>query len=119
MSDYVKSITDYGNSVLQSYGANDVSNSSDFVSSNTLITKFGFLILVVVLFILFLNLGIFFLHYFTSPASNPYIIKGQIAGNTPIVIKQDVSMKHAVQIQRSNNEDTGMEFTWNLLGQFG
>jgi hypothetical protein len=92
----------------------DVSASPEFVSSNTIIAKFGFLIFMVVLFILFLNIGIFLLHYFTNPSANPYLIKGQITGNTPVIIKQDPSIKNSIQLQRSNNEATGMEFTWSV-----
>jgi hypothetical protein len=124
MSSIFKSIKDYANNALAtSQGYLDKfktasSASPEFISSNTLIAKFGFLILAIILFIIFLNIGIFLLRYLMTPAANPYLIKGQIQGNKPIVIKQDISMKYSVQLQRSNNEDTGMEFTWSVWLNF-
>uniref|UniRef100_A0A6C0I3G2 LamG-like jellyroll fold domain-containing protein n=1 Tax=viral metagenome TaxID=1070528 RepID=A0A6C0I3G2_9ZZZZ len=124
MSSIFKSITDYANNALATSRGyldkfkTESSASPEFITSNTLIAKFGFLILAIVLFIIFLNIGIFLLRYLMTPAANPYLIKGQIQGNKPIVIKQDISMKYSVQLQRSNNEDTGMEFTWSVWLNF-
>jgi hypothetical protein len=84
-----------------------------FSSSNTIIAKFAFLVLVFVLFIFILNLGISLLIYFIMPKDDPYLIKGMIQGSQPVTITQDPNSSSSVPIMKSNNETTGMEFTWS------
>ena len=88
--------------------------SNDFLQSNTLFAKFAFVILIVIVFIVLLSLGIVLIQYFTSPSKNPYIVKGMTGGNDNLTISQDPQNSNSVTILRSNNEDTGMEFTWSL-----
>lgn len=85
-----------------------------FLQSNGLIAKFAFLVLIVVAFILIMKAGIQLIGYFTSPDLNPYLIKGQISGDTAVVIKQNPALKTAIPIYRSNNQPTGIEFTWSV-----
>jgi len=88
--------------------------SSDFLQSNTLFAKFAFVILIVIVFIVLLSLGIVLIQYFMSPSKNPYVVKGMINGNENITISQDPQKSNSVTILRSNNEDSGMEFTWSV-----
>ncbi len=88
--------------------------SDDFLQSNTLFAKFAFVILIVIVFIVLLSLGIVLIQYFTSPSKNPYIVKGMTGGNDNLTISQDPQNSNSVTILRSNNEDTGMEFSWSL-----
>lgn len=88
--------------------------TSQFLSSNTAVAKFAFLILVLIVFVFLIGLGISLVGYFTSPLSNPYLISGMIDGNSGVVIPQDPKQKNAVQVQRSNNENNGLEFTWSV-----
>jgi len=90
-----------------------VGASSGFLQSNTLIAKFAFLILVIIVFLFLLNLGITIIQYFQSSSNSPYVVKGMITGNNSITVSQDPLNSESVLIKRSNNESTGLEFTWS------
>jgi hypothetical protein len=87
---------------------------NEFMESNSIISKFVFLVLVLVAFMVLMNVGIKLIAYFMTPSRSPYIVKGLIGGNSRRVISQDPSKSGAITIYRSNNEETGMEFTWNV-----
>jgi hypothetical protein len=87
-------------------------STSDFLQSNTIFAKFAFLLLAIILFVLLVSLGIFLIQYFMSPPKSPYLIKGLKNGNESAVFTQNPNSKDSIQILRSNNERTGLEFTW-------
>ena len=89
-------------------------SSRDFLESNSLVAKFVFLILVVFVFILLLHLGITFLTWWFSPSTSPMLINGTLQANQTIIIPQDPSSNNAVPILRSQNENDGIEFSWNV-----
>ena len=103
-----------GNAVGDFSSQGIASGASDFVNSNSIIAKFVFLILVLIAFMFFVNLGIKFVGYVTSPQMNPYIIYGMIPGNTAQTISQDPKIAGAATVLRSNNKGTGLEFTWSM-----
>lgn len=88
--------------------------STSFLSSNTIVAKFAFIILIIIIFVLLLNLGIVLLSRINSPSSKPYLINGMISGGTQRSIAQDPSDRNAIPISRSNNEKTGLEFTYSV-----
>jgi hypothetical protein len=88
--------------------------SSQYSFSNTIVAKFAFLILVIILFMFLINLGIMLIVYFTSPSNNPYVIKGMMDGTYGVIIPQDPKNNDSVKILRSNNQSTGIEFTWSV-----
>ena len=109
-SNVTDSFTDFSNQASAGVGA-----SSDFLQSNTIIAKFAFLILVIIGFLFLLNLGVILLGYFLSPSESPYIIKGLINGQTGKSFVQDPKVGDVKKIIKlSNNERTGMEFTWSV-----
>jgi len=87
---------------------------SEFSYSNTIIAKFAFLILVIMLFMFFINLGINLISYFLSTGNNPYLIRGLQQGTNPLQIPQNPNATGSVTLMRSNNESTGAEFTWSV-----
>jgi len=91
-----------------------LSGSTQFLQSNTIVAKLGFLILVIILFIVLLVLGIMLITYFTSPAKDPYLIHGMVEGSTTTTISQDPNNSKSIPILRSNNETEGLEFTWSF-----
>lgn len=95
-------------------GFNQPAAPSEFNYSNTIIAKIAFLILVVIVFLFFLNLGINLIAYFTSFSTNPYLVSGTLDGKSSAVIPQDPKNTNSVYLQRSNNEATGAEFTWSI-----
>jgi hypothetical protein len=89
--------------------------SAQYLQSNTIVAKFGFLVLVIIGFLFLMNLGVIILGYFFNPSDNPYIIKGLTTGQTANTFKQDPNLgKTSKLIKLSNNERTGMEFTWSV-----
>ena len=102
------------NATVQDFSSRDYLNSGlEFFESNSLIAKFVFLILVLILFFTLLSLGVYLIQYFISPSTSPYVISGLISGSTFVDIPQDPKNSKSVTIYRSNNQDTGMEFTWS------
>ena len=100
------------NGMLSGFASEPGANPQ-FSSSNSIIAKFAFLVLVLIIFIFILNLGISLLLYFIMPSDDPYVIKGMIQGSQPVTISQDPNNSSSVPIMKSNNQSTGMEFTWS------
>lgn len=90
-----------------------VDASSGFLDSNSIIAKFAFLILVIIVFLFLLNLGILAIQYFMGHSDSPYLIDGMIGGNEAQTITQDPKDKKSILIKRSNNQESGIEFTWS------
>jgi len=100
---------------ISSYSSNKyVSGSPSFLQSNSIVAKFAFLILVLILFILALRLGAWLLTWVFSPSSSPILIDGMINAKQMMRIEQDPSVPGAKPIIRSVNEDAGLEFTWSV-----
>jgi len=88
--------------------------SSQFLQSNTIVAKFAFIILIIIVFVFLLALGIMLIQYFSGPKTNPYLIYGMIDGTDGHIIHQDPNQVDSVPINRSNNQSTGLEFTWSV-----
>jgi hypothetical protein len=86
----------------------------DFINANSIIAKFVFLILVVIVFVLLFNLGMILIVYFLQSNQSPYLVKGLINGNNYMHITQDPSIKESITIHRSNNKPTGIEYSWSV-----
>lgn len=108
ISSIKKSLTDTFNKF-----SSESDGNPQYSFSNTIVAKFAFLILVIIVFMFFINLGIMLIAYFTSPSSNPYVIKGMMDGNYSVIIPQDPKNIESVTILRSNNQNTGIEFSWS------
>lgn len=87
--------------------------TAGFLESNTIIAKFAFIILVLVGMLVLLNLGVILISILFGPSENPFLINGMVDGNNAMVIRQDPKQGESVTILRSNNEDSGAEFTWS------
>lgn len=93
-------------------------NDSSFLDSNSIIAKFGFLILVVVMFIFLLQVGMAIIGYFINNP-NPVLVPGQIIGTVAQApITQNPSLASSLQILWSNNATTGLEYTWSVWLQY-
>jgi len=90
-------------------------NLNSFMTSNSLVTKFCFLLFVLIGFLILLTMSINIILYIFSPSSNQKLINGMINANTEmIVIPQDPNDKTSKTIYRSVNESQGLEFTWSI-----
>lgn len=84
-----------------------MTNSQEFLTSNTLVAKVSITLLVFVLFVFFMFLGLNMLGYWNQNPQNPFIVEGMIYGSNSLAIS-------GTKIERSNNRDTGMEYTWTF-----
>ena len=111
----INSVKDSVSSSLKDFSTQSIGTTSqEFINSNSIISKFVFLVLVLIVFIMLMNLGIFLINYILQPSKSPYVIKGIHSGNTKVMIPQDPKNSNAVTIYRSNNADKGIEFTWTV-----
>ena len=88
--------------------------TSEFLQSNGLLAKCGFIILLFILFLFLFKIGVQVLGSFMGPSKNPYLVYGKLEGSTLVTISQDPSNKSAIPILRSNNGRSGAEFTWSV-----
>ena len=115
MSQSMNNARESFNKTVSEVSAQDITDAGkDFINSNSLVAKFVFLILILIVFMVLLNLGIYLILYFTKPDKQPYLIKGLVAGRSRKFIPQDPKTGTAVRIYRSNNENRGLEFTWSV-----
>lgn len=117
ITDTVSGIKDSVSSKLGEFSAPQSlgeTGTSEFASSNGLIAKFVFLILVLVVFVALLNTGIYLITQWNKPDRSPYLVKGMQDGNRAKTITQDPRNSNSTTIYRSNNASKGIEFTWSV-----
>jgi hypothetical protein len=115
VSNAFSSTQDYLTNTMNEFSSKSVGQAStEFLESNSLIARFSFVLLVVIIFMILLRLGIYLVGYFTEPSSNPYLISGMIPGSDSMQITQDPKVSDSVTVLRSNNEYNGIEFTWSV-----
>lgn len=86
----------------------------DFLQSNSIIAKFAFLLLVLIIFVIALRLGTSILTWIFSPKQDPILINGMIDAKHMLRIPQDPSVNGSIPIIRSVNKEEGLEFTWSV-----
>ena len=91
-----------------------VNSTKDFFESNSLVAKVAFLLLVLFAFLILLRLGISMLGYFMNSTGSAKLINGMVEAKQLIVIPQDPEAKGSITINRSVNENEGIEFTWSV-----
>lgn len=109
-----KNVAENVSTGLNNFSSTAISTSKTFLSSNSIIAKIAFIFLVLIAFVILLKLGINFIVWLLSPTKNPYLVKGLIPGSTNLTIAQDGVTSGSVTVRRSNNEVTGLEFTWSV-----
>lgn len=115
VSNAVNTIKQNVSTSLNEFSAKTVSASNTFLTSNGIVARIAFILLVLIALIVLLKLGVKILIYFLSPAKNPYVVYGKLAGSTAAVVAQDTQeATTGIFIQRSNNQTTGIEFTWSV-----
>lgn len=108
---------DYIKSKIESsipYEANEyISETKQFLESNTLISKISFLILVIIIFVSLFHLCSKIIIKLLSPSETPYIFYGMKSANSLHIVPQALDNKNSVPIFRSKNEHQGIEFTYS------
>jgi hypothetical protein len=88
--------------------------SAEFLESNSIIARFAFILIVVIIFMILLRLGIWLIGYFSQPSESPYLVSGMISGTDSQQIKQDPKDSNSITLLRSNNQPGGIEYTWSV-----
>lgn len=91
-----------------------VSGTKEFLTSNSIVAKFAFLLLVLFLFIALMRVGASTLTWLLGPSDNPRLIKGMIDAKQMVTIPQDPNVKGSIPVLRSRDERDGIEFTWSV-----
>jgi len=103
------------NSAVSDFSSKSVIDaSSEFLSANSIIARFVFIILVLIVFVILLNLGIWLIKYFTDDSLSPYMVKGLINGSNYVMVDQNPKNANSIQVLKSNNQPSGIEFTWSV-----
>ena len=101
----------FQNRGLSSFG---LGAASTFYQANSLVAKFAFLVLVLLVFIILLRVGSSILGWYFTPPANPILLDGMIDATKAMIVPQNPATKGSIPIIRSDNETHGMEFTWSV-----
>jgi hypothetical protein len=111
------SIADTKNSIndsMNQFSSTSVMDAgNEFLQSNSLIAKFGFIILVLFGFLFLFKIGMMIISSILAPTDSPYLVKGMISGNESVRIQQDTRISSAI-VNYSENKPTGLEFTYSV-----
>lgn len=91
-----------------------LSGTKEFLKSNSIVAKFAFLLLVLLVFVILLRLGSSLLSWLFSPKQNPILIDGMVDAKQMLRIPQNPSINGAIPILRSNDQTDGLVFTWSV-----
>ena len=87
----------------------------EFLETNSLVARFAFIMLVLLVFIILLRFGIWALMTVTTiKQGHRLLIDGMLPGDNQAIIDQDPGIKGSETIYRSRNQRGGIEFTWAL-----
>lgn len=115
----INNFTDYAsskfNNQFDQFSNNTyVSGTRDFLTSNSLVARVAFLILIIILFIFLLRMGSLFLSWLIAPKPDPHIVKHMKDAKTYERIVQHPAIRDSITILRSKNEQEGVEFTYSV-----
>ena len=103
-----------GSSSNGGFFSSQLQGTKEFLESNSLVAKFAFVLLVIILFVFALRLGIQFLNWIFSPSGSPHLLDGMIDARHYKIITQDPAKKGSIPILRSEDQREGIEFTWSV-----
>jgi hypothetical protein len=100
---------------IKSFSSNRyLDGNSDFLTSNSIVAKFAFLVIALIVFIFALRISTTMLSWLFSPSHSPILIDGMVPANIMMLIPQDPNISGSIPILRSNNNTDGLEFTWSV-----
>ena len=88
--------------------------TKEFVESNNLVTKFVFILGVLLLFLYGMRMLISLLGWFFMASPTPYISKGLTNPDTSYQFEVNPNIRGSVPILRSKNARSGVEFTYSV-----
>ncbi len=105
------------NQIPSSYGTqwNAVqSGVTSFAESNSAISKFVFVLVLMFLFVVLFNAGIALIQSMLGSDRQPLLLDGMVSANKTTKVSVNPNVKKSKPLYRSINEDQGLEFTWNV-----
>jgi len=90
------------------------SKDTSFLQFNSTISKFVFILLMLIVFVLLFQFGMFLLEHTYGTKRTPYVMKGMIDSDIVHVVSSNPNVSKSIPILRSVNELTGIEYTWAL-----
>ena len=91
-----------------------LSGTTEFMDSNSMISNVVFLLGIIIIFIILMQLGVQLVYHLVGPSENPKIINGMIEGTSQHKFSQNPNDAGSKPIFRSNNQLSGIEFTWSV-----
>jgi hypothetical protein len=96
------------------FGQQESSTTPGFLETNGLVAKFVFVFFVTIVFIILFQIAMRIVGRVYAPPRDVLLIDGMVSGNAQIKIRQNTSTSANTPIYRSDNEATGIEFTWGV-----
>ena len=90
-----------------------VDAGKEFLESNSLIAKFGFIVLVLFGFLFLFRIGMILISSLLAPRTSPYLVKGMITGTESVRVQQDSRASSNI-VNYSENQPSGLEFTYSV-----
>jgi hypothetical protein len=84
------------------------------MDEDTPLQKFIIIISAIIIFTIVMMIGVNLIGYFVGPSKNPYLVVGLVPGNVPLIIQQDPNIQGSIPIERANNQEYGLEFSWSI-----
>jgi len=91
-----------------------MAKGAEFVNSNTMITRFVFVIALFLLFMGAFSVGISLIQNYWMNSKSPILINGMVSANKLKVVSANPNVEKSVPIYRSVNQEYGLEYTWNV-----
>lgn len=88
--------------------------ASQFADSNTAISKFIFILFLLIVTLFLFNVGVMALQAMMGYNKNPILLDGMVTAKKTTLISVNPNEPGSVPVYRSVNEDQGAEFTWNV-----
>ena len=88
--------------------------STDFLQSNNMITRFAFILGVLIIFLYLMRVLISLMGWFFNPSSSPYITKGVTDTDIRYIVNVNPNNQQSIPILRSVNARKGIEFTYSI-----
>jgi len=88
--------------------------AESLMGSDSILARVTFIILVIIVFFILLRIGVLILGLINEPTKNPVIMNGMQDGESSKKFNVNPNKSNSTPIFRSDNEHSGLEFTWSV-----
>jgi hypothetical protein len=96
------------------FGSSSNSSDSSSASSFSLVSFIFRFIIIFIAFVIVFQTCVWVLGKLLMPSKNPKLITGTVDAKHMLIFSQDPSLSNSKTIERSSNQDKGIEFTWSV-----